>query len=500
MLTLTEAWKKSYSEFLEETENSIDDTLVELIEATQEINKGFEYIKEYFELVPLDEWIDPTSLPPDGRANDDPTKPAPGKGKPLPNKPNEKDNYSTEDITNFLMKQLGTKILSSADKPEKAPEYEVKGISTIEDISDMKFPKNIIFFIQQLVAWIKRVVVYFIEKIKNVLRAITGSKVKELNPDALKLKLSKVRELETIYTPSIDSQKDTPVKVMAVKADDVSRYYALQESFNAIDESLADAMGITKPSKPEVTNKTPVIVQIDISKDLMHLKEAVQHFYDLYDNAFGSNNEDLFGTDDLELVLGLFRDTVDGLKSGNTPVYEIGSTAVEVSAIDSSRVRDNLIRTNANITSLKGAYSQTAEMIKNTARIITHKEMLMLSGYGLDNKWLSSSTYAQIIEIVDTIKPRLKEATKDEKQLTKMQKKYESVSNELIKLQRVFNAYSNLSYSSAYQKRIVDMCHAAKYMTQIITLRLTAIGMYIKEMKDIKDLLRALVNLNKGSR
>ena len=497
MLTLTEAWKKSYEEYLEETENSIDDTLIDLVEATQEINKGFEYIKEYFELVPLDEKFTADSVPPDNRPNA--LDAAPELEEKDRKSDSKKVDYNPEEITSFLMKQLGEKIINSDSKSdEKAPDYEVKGISTVEDISDMKFPKNVIFFLQQLIAWIKRVVVFFIEKIKNIFRAIVGQKTKELNTDALKLQLSKVRELETIYTPSIEGKKDAPVKLMAVKADDVNRYYALKESFNAIDEGLAADLGIIKQSKSDDIKplKQPVIIQIDISKDLIHLKELVQHFYDLYDNAFGSNNEELFSTEDLELVLGLFRKTVDGLKNGDTPVYEIGSTAVEVSAIDSSRVRDNLIRTNDNIKRLKQAYTETAEMIKNTARVITHKEMLMLSGYGIDNKWLSSATYQTIIDILDTLKPRLKDAARNEKALTKMQKKYEAVSNELVKLQRAFNAYSNLSYTSVYQKRIIDLCHAAKYMTQVVTLRLTAIGMYIKEMKDIKDLMKALVNIN----
>lgn len=504
MLTLTEAWKKSYLEYLDETENSINEALLDLAESTEEINKGFEYIQEYFNIIPLDEVV--TGLPPHTLTLDDVPGNFTNTSKELQNKvedrakateaKKDKQNFSTEDITSFLMKQLGQKIINSEnEKDDSKPEYKVEGIKTVETLSDMKFPKNIIFFIQQIIAWIKRVVVYFIEKIKNVIRAVTGrGSMNELNPDALKLKLTKAKEFETILTPDIRGKNNQPMQLRAVKASDVDRYYALKESF--LGDAYKEVVKSTKDDNLG-TKKTPVVISIDISKDLLNLKELIQHFYDLYDNAFGSNNEDLFKTDDLELVLGLFKEVIAGLKSGDIPVYQVGSTAAEVSAIDASRVRDNLIRTNNNVSSLKEAYVQTADMIKDVSRIITHKEMLMLSGYGIDNKWLSSATYAQMYEILTTLKPRLKEAEKNEKELNKMQKKYEAISNELVKMQRAFNAFSNVSYNSVYQRRIVDMCQAAKYMTQVVTLRLTAIGMYIKEMKDIKDLIVALSNINK---
>lgn len=519
MLTLNDAWKKSYSAYLEEMENSSIDVLSELIEATNEINKGFEYITEYFQMMPLDEAVYSGLSP--SITSDDPEDRKSGGDNRLErqdsgnkestntlskssssdtknsNSTTKKDKYSPEDITSYLMKSLGDKIVQSTTNTPtdgKLPEYEVKGVSTVETLSDMKFPKNVVFFIQQVIEWIKRVVVYFIEKIKNIFRALLNRPTKELNPDALKLKFSKARELETIVGVKNVAGKETPVRVSAIKASDLDRYYALKESYEEINEGVLD--DVIKPRKEETIKTKPVVVSIDISKDMMNLKELIQHFYDLYDGAFGSNNENLFKTDDLELILKLFKDTVASIRTGSATVYQVGSAAVEVDTINSGRIHDNLIRTNTNINALKDAYIQTSKMIQNVTNIITHKELLMLSGYGIDTKWLSSATYAQLIEISKTLKPRIKEAERDEKMLTKMQHEYSAVADKLSKMQRAFMAFSNVSYTTVYQRRIVDLCNSARYMTQLVTLRLTGITLYLKEMKDIKDMIVAISNIN----
>lgn len=480
-MTLTEAWKESYKAYLNEVESSIDSVPEEITEMNAEILKGFDYIEEYFKLLP----VEGETLTEDDKDKDG------------------KNEINPADITSFLMKQLGTQIMGNQERERDLPGYkQVEGFATVERLSDMKFPKNIIFFIQQLIQWIKRVVVYFIERIKNVVRALVGAPKKELDSDALKLRFERAKKLEMINSlrPTADGKTEI-VRAIAIDPADVKEYRALREE--AINEGFfSDAIRdvIVKSKNDERVTEKPVVISIDLSKDLLTLKQLIQHFYDLYDNAFGSNNEELFKTDDLETLLGLFKRTVEGIKSGRVDTVEIGTNAVEVSAIDAARIKDNVLRTNTNVEALKGAYLQTSNRVKDVARIITHKELLMLSGYGVDTKWLSSSTYQQMMDIMNSLKPRLKDAEADEKKLNKLQKQYEEVAGQLLVMQRAFNAFSNITYTSVYQRRVIDLCNSARYMTQVVSCRLSGLALYIKEMKDIRDLIIALANINKGDK
>ena len=133
MLTLNEAWKKSYNEYLDETENSAGDIIEELLEATQEINKGFEYIAEYFNMLPIDEEIhsaEGADGPSDGRddthvgqpsetarrlrsgqASNGHSSDSRSSGSNSNSKP--KSKYSPEDITSYLLKKSDNGVLQS---------------------------------------------------------------------------------------------------------------------------------------------------------------------------------------------------------------------------------------------------------------------------------------------------------------------------------------------------------------------------------------------------
>lgn len=541
-MTLDEAWKESYRQYLKETEDSLNSIMTEMLEANAEASRGFELLKEYFMMYPVNEEV--TGYAPEADYDDSKSsggnsgsveKQSSGNSQASVNKSNDNKSNSGNGgskpgnnggsksatvtdrqlgvsptvITNYLMGQIPGLTRSGLydDDDDRKKKRDLvytpaPGVEVVERISDMKFPKNIIFFIQQLITWIKRVVVYFIEKVKNVIKVIFGrtDSIRELDPSKLKLELERSKKIENIVTfPDSEGGKPKLVKAYRIDPKNVNQYVALQEE--VFNESVLDDITALGSKKAEFKPMDkPVVVTIDVSKDLMTLKQLIQHFFDLYDNAFGSNNEELFKTDDLAIVLELFKRTIAGIKTGNISTYEIGSTAVEVSAIDYARVKDNLILTNQNVENLKAAYTQTAEKIKSVSRIITHKEMLMLSGYGISNEWLTSGTFYQIIEIVQKIEPRVKDIAKREKELTKMQKQYEKISDELFKMQKGFMAMSNVTYSTVYQRRVVDLCNAARCMTQVVTLRLTALGLYTKEMKDTKDLMIALARLNKPKR
>lgn len=486
MFNLSEQWKLAYEEYLNEQydnfNSDFEDTLHQLEEAQLEAEKGLSLLQEYFEMcAELEkEQLSENNInvtingEPAEKPNSDPDeKPAPAAKK-----------YDSNQLIKSLVAAI--KKDSTMDIGDLETYEPIAAIEKVERIGEMKFPQNIIFFIKQLVSWIAKVVVAIIAKFRNLIVTLLGGKnLKEVNPDALKLQLERVKKIE-VLKPLNTSGKAGPTQLYQVDQSKIKPYTALTEGL--FDGLFTNAdVG---------TEKKPIIVTVDVSKDILSLKELVQHFYNLYDNAFGSNNERLFETEDLEVILTILNKSVKDLKSGHVEHYEINGGMGEISALDSGRVRENLLRTNQNITSLKSAYMDTSAKINDIAKIINQKELLMVTNMGADFKWLTSTTLEHMIEIMETIEPRLKEAKQLEKRLAKVERAYQQVSFKLQKLQQAFVTVGNVTYISPYQKRVADLFNASRYMTQTVSLRLTCLGLYIKELKDIKDIINMLAAVN----
>lgn len=362
----------------------------------------------------------------------------------------------------------------------------------------MKFPKNIIFFIKSLISWIGRVILYLIEKFKNLLRRLLGDAPKDLDPKKLQLKLTKVKEVEGLATNRNELGRK-PIGVIQV---DPSNFEVINTTLReGVFDSIATELGIIKKSDVSSgdVKTTPVLVSVDLSRDLMSIRELMQRFYELFDNAYGSNNEHLFQTDDLELILQIFNDTIKRVKDGSSTVYAYGGSAVEIDQINSDRISENLKLTNTNITNLKSAYVQTADKIKDIMKIIQSKELLMVNSLGSSYKMLSSGTYQQLIQMAATIPVRLKEAQELEKALGKLKSQYDALAKQLAATQRNILAIGNVQYDTIYNRKMVELFRAASSMRDIVTLRLSGIGLYIKELKDVQDVMTMLVNFNKSS-
>jgi len=489
---LNEAWKASYASYLREEEEKIgqdfEDLFSQLQEAQAEAEKGFQHIQNYFELYALSEDVIET-------------KPSPA----------EKEKAEIIKKSDDTLRYIAALAGSGQDNIFGSYKPEV-GIETVERISDMKFPKNVIFFVKQLGAWIVRVVLYFINAIRNLIRKIFNRDLIELNPESLKLKLSKIKELETTMIPLDPNQEKSgkPIKVYKLPLDSIKPYVIgkdLKES-ESVNEGIIDwlsdatgVLGYDKNTKKKEdydmgAKKAPVLVTVDLSKDIINLKELIQHFYDLFDNAYGSNNEHLFESDDLALLLQLFERAINDIKNGTTSAYEINSGMAELEVINANRLYQNLINTNNNVTALKDAYQQTYNSITNVAKIINNKELLMVSNMGVDFQYLTSSTMYQMSEVLKSIAPRMSEAKSMEKKLNKLEAKYTKINTELATLQRAFSAVSNITYTSVYQKKLSDLFQASKYVTQTVALRISAIGMYIKLLNEVKVTLKMLAAIN----
>jgi hypothetical protein len=368
--------------------------------------------------------------------------------------------------------------------------------------------------------WLKNVVVYIITKIVNVFKRVLGKPEKDLSKDMLKLDLSRKLNIASLGTPLSAAKTVGPISVNMFNSDDIAKLVPLAESSEEYqqlitleEEHKTAEFTITQRNekvkshglldmirelrkKPE--NKT-MVVSLDLSKDIFHLKELVQHFYDLFDNAYGSNNEKLFETEDLKAILEVIASTTKAAATGEVDMYSLDGRAVDIPRVSTERVRDNLTYTNENIRSLKDAYISTAGRIKDIARIISSKEMLMLSDYGVSYSALSGATLSQLQDVLKTVGPRRESALKLQKDMIKVQKKYEELINKMNPLIKSISAASNVSsvvYNSTYDRRIIELIQAAKMMSQVVSLRLVGLTLYIKELEDVQDTVTMLANLN----
>ena len=139
---------------------------------------------------------------------------------------------------------------------------------------------------------------------------------------------------------------------------------------------------------------------------------------------------------------------------------------------------------------------QTGAKIKDLTRIMSSKEMLMIADMGTTYSALTTSTLTQLQNILKTIDPRMKQAGKMEKDMMKVQKQYEKLVDQLSGLQRSFASVSNISYDTIYNRKMIELLNSAKMMSQVVTLRLVGLGLYIKEMSEVRDALGMLASLN----
>lgn len=518
MFNLDEEWKKAYEEYLLKEEksfgNDLDSIFEELTEARNEIARGYDILETYYNMLNDNEEektlteIMHTDSAPVG------TTVEINHGQVQNNQRKDSTEGNTRDVTGQKDVRDRNDKANMFDDPKSKYYYNAADVMktlvdlstktdvgngtylpaatfTTQKITDMKFGERIVFFIKQFVAWIRNVVLFFIEKIKNLIRKLVGAPVKELDTSKLKLDLTKAKKIESIATTSIDFGKgasDVPAiaKAWRIQPDDIS-----------LMESWAEDLGIVVRDKKPVKEQ-PVVVTLDFSRDIMNLKELMQHFYDLFDSAYGSNNEKLFGIDDLKIIIQMFQSAIEQVKTGNVNTYSVGGYAVEANSVNADRVRDNLILTNTNINNLKQAYVQTSNKIKDITKIINGKEIQAITDLGISATILTASTYEQIMRVVETIPERMKEATAMQKDMEKMKSAYETILKEVSAMQRTLPAVSNVTYESAYNRKIIDLIHAAKWMNDTVTLRLAGLTLYIKELKDVRDALTLLANLNSG--
>ena len=477
MFVLDEMFNESWKLFLQEQATSDCMTIVEEIEQERlEAEKAFNIVGDYLKLCEECYILESDGSPEGSKSFSD-------------------SDRTIKALHDILKKVADSSYSSPKDSTETHPRDDreaqyipVAGLSLTQDFFSFKFPQNIIFLIGRIVDWIQRVIIHFIAKFKNIINIILGNDTKKLT-DAekdIKLRFTKTKELERVVAlPKLTGEKTKFATAYQANSGDIVNFRPL---------------GITESTDVDLEKKMSdrqIIISVDISKDLISLEQLLQHFFDLFDNALGSNSEHLFGTDDLELMLKIFKDTIDDVKNYKTVSYEIGGNAVEATPIDARRMSDNLNRTHVNTQNLRNAYTQTAEAIKRVSTVLTQKQLLMATQMGAEFAFLSSASYARMSNILDIVKPRIKTADKLYKNLDKMRDMYGRIANDLSNYTRKIGAFSSMSYISTYQKKVTNLFDSARYVTQIISLRMNALAAYIANLRNVQEMIISINRINR---
>jgi len=397
------------------------------------------------------------------------------------------------------------KILARHEKSNDMTYKPVPQYTEVTRIQDMKFPQNIIFFIKSLITWIKNNILAFIDKFSNIVRTLLGLKTAEskFSEKELKLNLNKSREIESKYVYNgedayayekkfsdvLNGRRGTltttvkPVSMYNLDPSDV-RLFGFNESFNILQEAEHnyDANGVK-------------VIRLDTSRDLFALRQTLEHFFTLFDEAYGSNDEKLFSVEDLEAMLIIFKQTMAAFGSGYNQRHALevqGQLMLNDDTINAERLKDNLLRTKINTDQLKGAYVTTNQQVKNIASIIGNKNLLGVTQMGVQYAFLSAATYEIMIELINIIDTRLAEAKELDKKLQKMKDSYIKLTQELDKKRAFINAASGMVYTTILQKKVNELYDAARYMTTTVKLRMETLTLYISELNDTRAILKNL--------
>ena len=510
---LTESFKQSYKAYLleEQAERDYKTALEEFEQAQKHSEAGFDVINEYFANYSGAKVL-----------NEKPTGVGSGEGS---SEGGSRSSNRGEDVNKKVAETIGsifniinsTKPEDNIDPRSKIDDYQpVVGHVKVEKISDMRFPENVIFFFQQLISWIVNIVKKFISFFTTAIqRFFKIPEAKEYDAE-VRLNLQKAKKIESLAMPLTYGKdygtKGNMPKAVTLLGFEPSAYEKIRSLFSESvqlteQDPTVDEKRYSKDASigggfkdQTVESKQVIAIDINISKEMEGIQQLLQHFLDLFDNAYGSNRERLFGTEDLEMLLELFRKTIDQLTKGDISTTAIAGKLTSMELLDSSKLKDNMIRTKVNTDNLKRVYVQIEQGISNMLAILSHKQLVALENLGSGYRFYSASTYIQMVKILDAINPRVKESEQMEKDLKKMKEVFDKIVIQLGKQRDALVGYGQITYTSVYQKRISDLFDGARYVSQTVTLRLATLGLFIRQIKDIREAIFTVNSMNERSR
>ena len=402
-----------------------------------------------------------------------------------------------------LSKQVGTlkdifgALASFAPKKAEFPEYAQTGPAPDMTLKP-RAGDNIRMFLTSIITWIKNIVIRIIEFIKKTFARITGLGYTAPTEKAT-LNLNDILKKER-QAFAMEKSFNSFGGLGYVNLADAKNRQMLNVADDKFKDIVFDKINVTESTILEddatkVETKTIKTIYLDPSKDLFALREALNHFFKLFDESIGSNGERLFETTDIELLFKNFEAVRNALENGDTSAYaDVGGRLSKLNIVSPDRIRDNLIRTKVNTDNLSKAYEETQKIITNVLQIIAQKNYQGSVLFPDTYRLLSSATYKQMGEIVKVLNNRLDDAKVLDKNLSKAQDKFTRLTKELESLRAQYMQLGSNYYApSILQKEISDLFIAAKYVTQTIMLRFATLSLYMKVLSDTKE---AMVNLN----
>jgi hypothetical protein len=480
MFNLTESFKKEYETSLNEKilKEDYATSLQEFEDAQKYAEEGFDVINEYFSYF--------------GKLNETPTGASSESAEDKKNQKSVTDTISQ--VFNFISR--------GEDPRTTIPDYEpAVGHVKMQSITDMRFPENIIFFFQQLISWIVNLVKKFISFFTNAVQRLFGLPQGAKFEDEIRLELQKSKKIESIAMPlsfkkDYGTQRNMPKAVSMVQfaPEDYEKIRSLiNEGVQLLELDPRDPLKSTldlpaKKTNPEFNEGRQVIaIDINISKEMEGIQQLLQYFLDLFDNSYGSNREHLFGTEDLEMLLEIFKTTIKDMLGGNVSTTAIAGKMTSLDLLSADKLKDNLIRTKVNTDNLKKVYVQIEQSISNMLAVLQHKQLVATENLGINFRFYSASTYVQMIKILDALKPRIKQAEQMEKELKKMRDIFDKIVVQLGKQRQILLGVGQISYSSLAQKKVEELFNSARYVSQTISLRLATLGLFIRQIKEIRE-------------
>jgi len=481
MFNLTESFKKEYESSLNERilKEDYSNSLKEFEDAQKYAEEGFDVINEYFSYF--------------GRLTETPTGSKPGET------PEDKKNQKS--VTDTIS-QVFNFISRGEDPRSTINDYEPAiGHVKMQSITDMRFPENIIFFFQQLISWIVNLVKKFISFFTNAVQRLFGLPQGAKFEDEIRLELQKSKKIESIAMPlsfkkDYETQRNMPKAVSMVQfaPEDYEKIRSLiSEGVQLSEADPRDQVRSTldlpaRKTNPEFNEgRQTIAIDINISKEMEGIQQLLQYFLDLFDNSYGSNREHLFGTEDLEMLLEIFKTTIKDMLSGNVSTTAIAGKMTSLDLLSADKLKDNLIRTKVNTDNLKKVYVQIEQSISNMLAVLQHKQLVATENLGINFRFYSASTYVQMIKILDALKPRIKQAEQMEKDLKKMRDVFDKIVVQLGKQRQILLGVGQISYSSLAQKKVEELFNSARYVNQTISLRLATLGLFIRQIKEIRE-------------
>ena len=384
-------------------------------------------------------------------------------------------------------------------------DYEPIYVNKRVDAKDLAPVARVKFLLERVIDWLKRVVIYAIDRIRTIFYTIVGRKddaskmLSKLKDADLKFRASKISKIDTGFLKSVGDKQNSPVRVLEVDTKTITQNPTI---FKALVESVELTESDHDPERQDnrtnvyqygvPSNERPVqrVLELDVSSDLYALQQSLSHFFDLFDRSFGSVGENLFDTADLTIVYNYIDHLCKSFEKGNVNPAILQN---QLTNIDSDTIYENLIRTKTNVDNLEKAYYTTYQQIDKINKIITSKQLASLAAYGVNYMFLSQYTCNAMGDMLKYIDDRLKDAVKMQKELDSTRNKFTELCTRTEKLRNSIKGFSYIQVNTIYEQKINDLYLSTKYITQITTLRLNTLTKYIQELQQVR---LTIANLN----